>query len=259
MTTETNLPAAPNPASAALPTVDTNGDAAYEIPAWAIPDYDKIVVEDNAPVESVFAEKQFRLLTESLYTSWAGPGEGRTFAAFANVGLFMMMDQPPVVPDVMVTLDLTPRDPLQRENRSYFIWVVGKAPDVVVELVSDRRGGEDGDKKAHYAASGVPYYVIFDPEEWLGSGMLRSFELKGRTYQPLADHWLPDVRLGVKLWEGAYENTPALWLRWCDREGRPIPTGAERVAIEQERAEQERQRRERLEAQLRALGQEPTA
>jgi len=68
---------------------------------------------------------------------------------------------------------------------------------------------------------------------------------------------LPGVGLGLTLWQGEYEGVEALWLRWCDLEGRVIPTGAERAEQERQRAEQERQRAERLAAQLRALGVEP--
>jgi hypothetical protein len=50
-----------------------------------------------------------------------------------------------------------------------------------------------------------------------------------------------------------------VWLRWCDREGTLILTGAERAEQERQLAEQERLRAERLSAQLRALGIEPEA
>jgi Putative restriction endonuclease len=259
MTTETNLPVTSKPASASSPGCGANGDAAYEIPAWAIPDYDKIVIEDNTPVESLFAEKQYRLLTEPLYASWPGLGEGRTFGAFSNVGLFSAKDKPPVVPDVMLSLDFKPGDLSQREHNSYFIWEVGGPPDVVIELVSDRRGGEDSDKKAHYARIGVSYYVIFDPDNVLGPAVLRSFERRGSKYYELTDHWFPDVGLGVKLWEGACEGFHDHWLRWCTRDGQMIATGVERIAQERDRADRINERMERLAAQLRALGQEPTA
>jgi hypothetical protein len=73
------------------------------------------------------------------------------------------------------------------------------------------------------------------------------------------------------LWQGVYEGLLQTWLRWCDRDGVVIPTGAERAAHEcqrseaaeqraeaaEQRAEQERQRAERLAAQLRALDIEP--
>jgi hypothetical protein len=111
------------------------------------PCLDHIVIEDGTPVDGIFSERQMRLLVEVLYSSWAGPGEGRTFVALANVGLFFSPEQPPLVPDVMLSLDVQPSDDLrQKKNSSYFIWVLGKPPDVVIEVVSNKQGGEAGHK-----------------------------------------------------------------------------------------------------------------
>src|SRR3954467_12679753 len=139
---------------------------------------EELVIADGEPVESLFIEKQQRLLTEALYSSWAGPGEGRPFVVVSNVGLFPEKKQTPLVPDVMLAVDVSwkGRDLRRKENQSYFVWVVGKPPDLALEIVSDRRGGEDGYKLARYAKIGVLYYVIFDPAEWLEAGILRSFE-----------------------------------------------------------------------------------
>ncbi|MGE3538813.1 MAG: hypothetical protein AB7N91_15445 [Candidatus Tectimicrobiota bacterium] len=46
------------------------------------------MTEDDTPVDTIYAEKQQRLLTGSLYASWRGPGAGGSFIALANVGLF---------------------------------------------------------------------------------------------------------------------------------------------------------------------------
>jgi hypothetical protein len=46
-------------------------------PADIAPNIDHIVTEDDAPVDNIFSEKQQRLLTESLYSSWPGPGAER--------------------------------------------------------------------------------------------------------------------------------------------------------------------------------------
>jgi broad specificity phosphatase PhoE len=63
--------------------------------------------------------------------------------------------------------------------------------------------------------------------------------------------WLEGVELGLTLWHGAFEEEiPRLWLRWCDRTGQVIPTGAEGLQIE-------RQRADRLAEKLRALGINP--
>jgi len=50
------------------------------------------------------------------------------------------------------------------------------------------------------------------------------------------------VELGI--WQGEYQNMELPWLRWWDLQGNLLLTG-------EERAEQERQRNERLIAQLR--------
>jgi hypothetical protein len=74
-----------------------------------------------------------------------------------------------------------------------------------------------------------------------------------------------DWTTGLTLWSGAFEEeVTRLWLRWCDREGQVIPTGAERAETErqradteQQRAETERQRAERLAERLRTMGVNP--
>jgi Uma2 family endonuclease len=225
----------------------------YGLDPEDIPNLDDVVIEDGAPVESIFAEKQLRLLTEPLYTSWTGPGEGRPFLVLANVGLFYKYGAPPLAPDVMLSLDVSPAEDLSvKGNRSYFTWLRGKAPDVVIEIVSDKRGGEDTLKMLDYARIGIPCYVVFDPEHHLSPETLRGFTLDFRTYKPASLDWLPDVGLGLMLWEGVYEAQPGQWLRWCEQNRSPILTG-------RERAEQMRQQLERLEAQLRAHGIEPSA
>lgn len=108
---------------------------------------DELITDIEEPVESIFIEKQRRLLPQALYEGWRGPGRGRTFLAASDVGVFPEKKQTPIVPDVLLSLDVPPLDPSRREHRSYFLWIMGKPPDVVFEFVSDRRGGEEGHKK----------------------------------------------------------------------------------------------------------------
>src|SRR5208337_2421817 len=76
----------------------------YEIEV-PVPDLDRIVIEDNTPLDNIFMEKQERLLTEPLYSNWPGPGEGRPFQVFANVGLFHTEGQEGLAPDIMLAID----------------------------------------------------------------------------------------------------------------------------------------------------------
>ncbi len=257
-------------------------------PPEYLPDYEQFVTEDDTPVDNFFSEKQQRLLTEPIYSADVAARLGRPILVAANVGIFFGEGQPAIVPDVLVSLDVQlPDDLWPRANRSYFIWRFAKPPDAVIEIVSNREGGEIDRKRQRYAQLGVGYYLIFDPQRQLGETLVQCFELRGRTYAPCERLWLADVGLGVTLWEGVYEGVRAIWLRWCDDQGQVIPTGAERAEQERERAEQERERAEqereraeqereraeqereraeqereraeRLAARLRALGIDPDA
>jgi hypothetical protein len=235
-------------------------DPVWEVPPEVIPNLDELVVEDGRPVESIFAERQQRLLTSPLNTTWAGPGEGRSFVALAHVGVFFQAKEPPLVPDVLLSLDVAlGANVFEKENRSYFLWELGKPPDVVVEIVSDRRGGESGLKQRQYARIGVPYYVLFDPQELLKGGVLRTFRLSGGSYEPLARHFFPNVGLGMTLWQGTFERVTACWLRWCDEQGTLIPSAEEAATAAEQRALSAEERADRLAARLRELGVDPEA
>jgi len=232
------------------------------------PDVSHLVTEDDAPVDSWISEKQMRLFPNILHASWK---PGRPFVAAADVGLFGSVDEPAVVPDIMVSLDVTlPEDCRPKGRRSYFTWVFGKAPDLVIEVVSNREGSEV-EKAQRYARLGVRYYVIFDPERWLGDRVLRGYVLHGLSYVELLDlSWLEELGLGLVTWQGRCEDMEGLWLRPCGRDKAllPLPTEVAEAAQsraeaaqaqaeeERARAEQERARAERLLARLRELGVE---
>lgn len=54
----------------------------------ASPDTRLLVTQDGKPVDNLYVEMQYRLLTEPLWTSWKSP-QGRPFRVLANVGLFV--------------------------------------------------------------------------------------------------------------------------------------------------------------------------
>jgi hypothetical protein len=158
------------------------------------------------------------------------------------------------------------------------VWEFGKTPDVVIEIVSNTKGGEKSTKRTQYAQAGIPYYIVYDPDQYLPGDVLEVSELLAGVYVPRPDAWLPNVGLGVTLWEGTFEGRHGTWLRWCDHVGVVIPTGAERAEIERQRAEMaqqradverqlaetehqraeiEHQRAERLAHRLRELGLDP--
>ena len=250
------------------------------------PDVSSIVTEDDTPVDNIYSERQQRLLLTTLYANWAGPppeedGLPRTFVAMANVGVFGTATDPPVVPDVLVSLDVSfGEDVLAKENRTYFVWIFGKVPDVVIEVVSNREGEEFGKKKRKYQRMLVPSYVVWDPAGWLSETPLQTFELRGSLYIKKRDALFEALGLGLVPWEGSFEGHVSTWLRWVDAAGTLLPTGAERALQaegrerqakaraddERQRADSERERAQeadaraaRLAEKLRALGVDPDA
>ena len=208
------------------------------------PDISHIVTEDDTPVDNMFSEKQQRLLAESL-NAWK---PGRPFIAAANVGIFNALHQPPIVPDMFLSLGVRPADDLwEKKNRSYFLWEFGKPPEAVVEIVSNKKGGETGKKFEKYAFVGVWYYIIFDPQKFVQKDALRIYELSLGEYIPKIGRYLEKIEIGVTLWEGVYEGVQEQWLRWCDREGVLVPTGYELAEAAERKAETEKEKAEAAE------------
>jgi Uma2 family endonuclease len=209
-------------------------------------DASDLITEDDTPVDNIFSERQMDLLTDCLYASWSGSKGDKAFIALSNVALYYTPHEDALVPDVLVSLGVRlPADVWEKANRSYLIWEYGKPPEIVVEIVSNRKGRELSYKMEQYARLGITYYLVFDPLHQLSSKPLRIYALKDARYQENKKEWLSGVGLGVTLWEGNYRGLQAVWLRWRDEDGRLLLTGEERA--------------ERLAAQLRALGIEPEA
>jgi hypothetical protein len=261
-------------------------------------DISHLEIEDETPVDNLQSEKQQRLLVDPLYSSKALPVP---FLAAANVGLFYKLKGEPIVPDAMISLGVQCADDFsKKQNRAYFVWEFGKLPEICVEIVSNKEGdelalsrksqqkGRTTVKKDLYAQIRIPYYVVFDPlqqiqgQTEMNGALLRVWSISGSRYQELTQPqgistigqsvWLEDVGIGLTLWEGQFEEAVTrVWLRWCDREGNVIPTGAERADSERQRAdgehqekererqraERERERAERLAERLRSLGVDP--
>ena len=218
-----------------------------DIADWELPprpDVSHLITEDDTPVDNIFSEKQMRLLTESIHASWQ---PGFPFVAMANVGVYVALNRPVIVPDVLVKTHVEHHaDPWEKDHRAYFAWTYdGKPPDVVIEIVSNTRGGELDSKLHNYQQIGVPWYAVFDPHACLTPRLLTAYEL-GSTSRRMLDGepvMFGSIGIGLKLWEGEYEGMNCLWLRWCDAKGNILLTGQERAAA--------------LAAKLRELGVDP--
>ncbi len=228
--------------------------SSYEQPPTEL-DISHIVTEDETPVDNLIQEKLQRLLVQCLYHAFRSE---QPFIAMADVGLFSALHGPPLVPDVMLSLGVEiAADWSQKRHRSYFIWEFGKPPDVVIEIVSNRKG-QERDRKLIASQIRVSYYVVFDPLECLSARVLSVYALREGQYHLLEDAWLSGVGLGLTLWSGSFEGKQYdRWLRWCDRNGQILPTGSEQSAQEAQRADTAEAKLAALMAKLAAQGIDP--
>ncbi|HAG79824.1 MAG TPA: hypothetical protein DCL61_01355 [Cyanobacteria bacterium UBA12227] len=181
-------------------------------------------------------------------------------------------------PDWFLVLDV-PRLYEDTDLRSsYVVWQEGTNPFVVVELLSPGTEKEDLGKFASEEENTsdvneteenngqptkeipprkwdvyerilrVPYYVVFSRY----SDRLRGFKLDGGQYREQAidtdnpQFWIPELNLGLGVWQGEFEGINRRWLRWYDASGNWVLTDAEH----------ERQKRLELAEKLRSLSPE---
>jgi Uma2 family endonuclease len=130
-----------------------------------------------------------------------------------------------VCPDIYVTFGIP-----KGERRSYKIWVEGKAPDFILELLSDETRTRDfGFKKKLYRkVFQTKEYFLFDPdtEELYG---YRLVENRYRLVRPGADHKFFSSVLGLLFGVDARG-----WLRVYRPDGTLLKTQQELAAENQE-------------------------
>ena len=165
-------------------------------------------------------------------------------------------------PDWFLVLD-NQNSASQKDLRlSYLIWQEGVAPFFVIELLSPGTESEDLGQtlrdverpptkwQVYEQILRVPYYAVYDRY----TNNFRAFRLDGARYQELElpDNrlWFEELQLGLGRWQGVYDGTEGLWLRWYDAENNWIPTPAEIAEQERDRAEQAEASLEQVEASL---------
>ena len=159
-----------------------------------------------------------------------------------------------MAPDLFIAFDADPADYAARN--AYIISEQGKPPDFVLEIASPSTGRRDiREKRAGYAALGIPEYWRFDETGRYHRALLAGDRLVNGEYQPI------DIeRVAEEVWEGysAVLDLNIRWergqLRWHDpATGRHIATFAdEREGRIREREGRIREREGRIIAEARA-------
>ena len=201
-------------------------------------DYDSLVTEDDTPVDNFYCDKQLRLLPESLDNSW---DRQSPYIVAADVGIYDYNSVTPIVPDVFLSLDVEYAEQIwQKKNRCYMMNIFNKAPELVIEVVSNKEGGENTSKLPIYASMGIKYYAIFDPMQHILPEKFRAYKLQHASYRQMSiinkKVWFSDLKIGLTVKHGIYEKMKADWLRWCDVDGNILKSGHESTLSEKKRA-----------------------
>jgi Uma2 family endonuclease len=233
----------------------------------ALPDHTQLPESDGTFVKNFQEHPQSILLTDSITPVLRALHPDGQYAIGQDCGIYWRLTDPPekgaeapdwfYVPNVPPTLN-------GQLRRSYVLWQEYVAPLLVIEFVSGD-GTEERDRKppaqngsnavgkfwVYEQAIRVPYYAIYEVKK----AQVEVYHLVDIHYQLMAanerGHYVIaplSVELGI--WQGQYQNAELPWLRWWDTQGNLLLTG-------DERAEQERQRADRLAERLRQLGVDP--
>ncbi|BAZ67136.1 hypothetical protein NIES4106_18900 [Fischerella sp. NIES-4106] len=200
--------------------------------------------DDGEPMESQRHKLQMDLLIDAL-TPWLEQREDGYVGGnmFVYYSMAQVRNKDFKGPDFFAVLGVP-----KGERRSWVIWEEEKAPDVIIELLSDSTAAVDKNQKKliYQNQIRVPEYFWFDPfnpDDWAG------FFLSSGVYHPLVANEhnqlvSKSLGLGLQVWHGIYKGVETSWLRWATLEGELLPTSQEIAEQERQIAEQERQKAE---------------
>jgi Uma2 family endonuclease len=214
---------------------------------------DDLPYSDNQPLDNELQVLLPTLLRAVLAMLWA---DRQDWCFGINLGIYYDTQQPAIGPDAFLSLGVA----RYKREQGRLSYVVAQENNVVpqwaLEIVSQKPGGEYGDKFKKYAQVGVLYYVIYNPNYWQRDGheVFEVYRLEQGQYLRQRGNpvWMAELGLGIGVERGRHEGLERDWLYWYDHQGirHPAPDNV----IEQERqlraqAEQQQRQEQQLRAQ----------
>ncbi len=232
-----------------------------------LPDHTQLPESDGTFVKNFQEHPQSLLLTSAIRPVLDQLHPDGQYCIGQDCGIYWRLSDPPErgaeAPDWFYIPNVPPL--LNGEGRrSYVLWKEIIAPLIAIEFVSGD-GSEERDTTSPFSgdeskagkfwvyeqAIRIPFYAIYEVQK----ASVEVYELVAHRYQQVTPnqrgHYAiapMEVELGI--WQGREGNQTLPWLRWWDSAGHLLLTG-------EERAEQEKQRADRLAAKLRSMGIDP--
>ena len=149
-------------------------------------------------IEGHFSDRPDVLVTSEAYLCWDRSNKNAKLS-----------------PDCMVAIGVKVED-VELKN-GYLIWEIGKPPDVVIEVASERTARADlTSKRERYASLGIPEYWRLDPSggDRYGEPLVGEYLVDGayRRFEPRADEdgiiWSRSEIMGINIrWDGRHFAT----------------------------------------------------
>jgi Uma2 family endonuclease len=214
---------------------------------------------DGVPLETPWHSAAIALLKQVLAYHWR---ERTDFFVGGNMFVYYnierLLNQDFRGPDFFYVSNVD----RQRLREKWVVWIEGKFPNLIIELLSPSTAEVDRTtkKELYEKTFQTPEYFCYDPD-----GQLEGWRLGERGYEAIqADErgWMWSGQLGMWLgrWSGEFQGIDATWLRFYDAQGQLIPLAEEaertRADAERTRADAERTRADAAEqevARLRAM------
>ncbi|MGK7943357.1 MAG: Uma2 family endonuclease [Microcystaceae cyanobacterium] len=228
-----------------------------------LPDHSQLPDEDGNFVKNYQEPPQGDLLTHCITPLLQERHPDGNYCVGRDCGIYWRLPEPPeslergaeapdwfYVPNVPPTID-------GKVRRSFVLWQEPAIPLIALEFVSGN-GSEERDQTpikgkfwVYERAIQIPFYGIYEVKK----AQVEVYQLMNGRYQKMTpnerDHYpIEPLKVEIGIWQGEYQNQQFPWLRWWDSDGNLLLTPQEQI-------EQEKQRADRLAAQLRALGVEP--
>ena len=230
-----------------------------------LPEHSQLPDEDGSFVKNYQEPPQGDLLTDSITPILKQLHPDGNYCIGRDCGIYWRLPEPPealekgaeapdwfYIPNISPTIDGEVR-------RSFILWQETAIPFIALEFVSGN-GSEERDQTpvkgkfwVYERAIQIPFYGIYEVKK----AQVEVYHLVNGRYQKMIPndrgHYpIEPLKVELGIWRGEYQNQQFPWLRWWDAEGNLLLTSQEQI-------ERERQRGDRLAAQLRALGIEPEA
>ena len=224
-----------------------------------LPTEDDLPDTDNQPVDNELQLLVPFLLRAILLLAWA---ERSNWFMGVNLGLYHRPNQPAIGPDALLVLGVERARKSGKLRLSYVVWQEGVMPQWVLEVVSQKPGGEyerdrtrtdKQGKLLRYAQMGVQYYTIYNPNHWRRDehDPFEVYHLVNGAYVRRSGNpvWMPGLGLGIGTERGTHSGYTREWLYWYDEQGNRYPASENIIEQQRQRLQQEQQLREQAEFQ----------